>query len=93
MTETIQDVNLEELLAPFEDTDDGRSHFRHIVNPPANTHIWQPGMDMQTAVTIARMNGLELTALCGYTWIPKRNPMNHPPCEVCVDKAAELMRS
>lgn len=93
MTETIQDINIEELLAPFEDSNDGNQHFRHIVNPPANIHIWQPGMDMTEVVTLARMNELELTALCGYRWVPKRNPMNYPPCETCVDKAAELMRS
>ena len=49
-------------------------------------------MTIQEVVNIARLNGYPVTALCGYTWVPKRNPDNYPACDACVRIAGELMR-
>lgn len=73
-------------------TDDGKDHKTHIVNPPKNLHIWQPGMTAQEIVDIARVTGQEVTALCGYKWVPKRNPDKYDVCQPCMDIAGELMR-
>lgn len=92
-TETIEQLDIEGALAPFEDTDDGKEHFTHIVNPPSNPHIWEPGMSAKDIVSLARMLGEEIVALCGYRWVPKRNPENHPVCKQCLDIAEQIMRS
>lgn len=85
------ELDIDELLAPYEDTDDGNNHKTHIVNPPANLHIWQPGMSSADVVFIARSQGISVTALCGYTWVPKRNPDKYEACEKCVREAQRLM--
>lgn len=89
-------TELEELtvtdLVPYEDTDDGKNHKTHIVNPPSNLHIFQPGMEAQDIVDIARAGGLEVTALCGYTWVPKRNPEKYDVCDECMTIAGNIMR-
>lgn len=82
---------IEDLLSYDESDNDKAKHKTHIVNPPMNTHIWQPGMEMQEVVTIARMNGYEVTALCGYKWVPKRNPERFDMCMTCLARAEELM--
>lgn len=54
------------------------------------THITDCPDDKESAeawVTEARENGLELTALCGYVWIPKSDPVRHPVCVTCLDIA------
>lgn len=79
-------------LIPYDDTEDGDSHHTHIVNPQGNTHIWHEGMPMQTVVDIARLNGLPVKALCGYTWVPKRNPEKYPACQKCFDIAGIIMQ-
>ena len=95
-TDTLSDVDtgidISQMVAPFDDTDDGKDHMTHIVNPPKNTHIWQPGITTAELVQTARMIGAELTALCDYTWVPKRNPEKYPVCQSCIDIAGELMR-
>lgn len=55
---------------------------------PIYTHIIDRGDDPRTADAIvleARVNGTPLTALCGYTWVPSRDPLRHPPCEKCIE--------
>lgn len=78
-------------IAPYEDIDDGKHHKTHIVNPPNNIHIWQPGMEMKELVDLARMTEQELVALCGYRWVPKRNPEKYDVCKQCMDAAGVLM--
>lgn len=34
-------------------------------------------------VTAAYINGTPITALCGYTWVPSKNPENKPVCPRC----------
>lgn len=89
LTETAEDIEFD--LAPYEDTDDGQEHLSHLINPPKNTHIWQPGMSAQDIVEIARMTGAFVEALCGYRWVPKRNPKLYPVCQTCVDIATNMV--
>lgn len=94
MTDLLEKVEVDTIvdLIPYEDTNDGKDHLTHIVNPPANRHIGFPGMKAQDIVDIARIRGVEVTALCGYTWVPKRNPEKYPVCQPCVDVAGDIMR-
>jgi hypothetical protein len=78
------------LVAPYEESSDPNRR-THIVNPPMNTHIWRPGMETQQVVDIARATGQEITALCGYTWIPKHNPEKFDVCEKCMTIAGDIM--
>lgn len=79
-------------VVPYDETDDGKDHLTHIINPPGNPHIWQPGMEAQDIVDTARLMGWSVTALCGYTWIPKRNPDKYPVCDTCMTIAGDIMR-
>lgn len=96
MVETLRgvdaEVDISQLVNPYDDTDDGKNHLTHIVNPPKNVHVWHPGMSAVELVQRARLIGAEIIALCDYKWVPKRNPEKYPVCQVCVDIAGELMR-
>lgn len=53
------------------------------------THIvWIPEdkMKMSAAayVMAARIEGLTIRALCGYEWVPSRDPKEHPVCSKCL---------
>jgi hypothetical protein len=63
------------------DTGDGDT-FTHVVRG-------LPGQDASAVVTAAYANGTVLVALCGYRWIPSRDPRKHPVCQACL---AELER-
>jgi hypothetical protein len=55
---------------------------------PIHSHIIDRGDDPRTAQAIvmeARVEGIPVTALCGYTWVPSRNPENHPLCSKCAE--------
>lgn len=88
---TVQRTIAEDLI-PYEEPDPQREYKAHIVNPPANTHIWQPGMEAQDVVDVARVKGLEVVALCGYKFIPKHNPDKFDACEACMKIAGDIMR-
>lgn len=52
---------------------------------PRCTHI-VAGDGELSAVTIvmrARINGTPVTAICGYTWVPERDPKQYPLCSKC----------
>lgn len=89
--DTTLDVDID--VVPYEDVDDGKDHLTHIINPPKNLHIWEPGMDAKDIVPIARLLGKHVVALCDYRWVPKRNPEKYPVCQTCVEIAGALMRS
>ena len=63
----------------------------HIINPPMNTHIWEPGMETQEIVDIARLTGQEVVALCGHRWVPKHDPAAVDVCETCLDLAHQMI--
>lgn len=61
-----------------EETESDEPIFSHIV----------PGTKDQTSearVMEARVNGTPITALCGYTWVPQRDPMKHEVCPKCLE--------
>lgn len=90
MSETL--TRPDELTVPYEHEDEAPGERKtHVVNPPKNLHIWQPGMSMQEVVDIARMTEQEVVALCGYTWVPKRNPDRYDACSECMRLAGELI--
>jgi hypothetical protein len=73
----IEQIETTEEIIPYED--DG--------NNSAKAHIVKPGredMSAQDVVDLARLAGTEVTALCGYKWVPKRDPKKHDLCKVCV---------
>jgi len=83
-----------------EDTTDGIKHYTHIVSPPENKEIFaymvahgNPDPSAQDIVDIARVMGWRVTALCGYKWIPQRNPDAYDACPVCMDVAGMHMRN
>ena len=59
-------------------------HRTHIVKRPAD----KPSAEAW--VTEARVFGLEVEALCGYVWVPARNPEKYPVCEMCRDLLSNL---
>ena len=92
MTETlIQPIEAIEIV-PYQDTDDGKQHLTHIVNPTDNPHLDGPGVTAKDLVGMARLLGEEIVALCGYKWIPVRNPEKYPVCKTCLVIAGHLMR-
>lgn len=91
MTDLTLEIHATTDLNPYEDTNDPTVR-THIINPPENLHVWEPGMTSQEVVEIARFRGLVIKALCGYVFIPKHNPDKFDVCKACVEVAGELMR-
>ena len=63
-------------------TEDGdHERFAHVVVPAS-------------AVTEAYITGSPVTALCGKTWVPSRDPGRYPVCPTCKEilDAARAMR-
>lgn len=83
-------LDIFEEAIPYEETDDPNI-LTHIINPPKNIHIWQPGMTTQELVDIARAGGIEIEALCGHRFIPKHNPDKPDPCKACFEIAGFML--
>lgn len=90
MTDLLERVEEKVDILPYE-PDDGKDRRTHIVNPPANTHIWREGMTTQDVVDIARATGQHVVTLCGYKFVPKRNPEAYDMCQNCFEIAQRLM--
>lgn len=60
---------------------------------PRCSHIvkQQPGKTAQAIVMEAMVNGTPVTALCGHTWVPGRDPKRYPVCSKCVEIADEII--
>ncbi len=56
----------------------GEPIFTHIV-------VAKEGESAEAVVLEARVNGTPVTALCGYVWVPSRDPERHPICQRCLD--------
>lgn len=91
MTVTLDENLTITSLIPYEDDGDVKNHRTHIVNPPMNMHIWEPGMDTREIVEIARMTDQFVVALCGYRWVPKRNPDKYDACSECMKIAGMII--
>jgi hypothetical protein len=52
---------------------------------PAVAHIvrTEPGETAAAKVLEARIYGTPIEALCGYVWVPSRDPKQLPLCEKC----------
>lgn len=52
---------------------------------PTAAHIVKvgPGEDAAAVVLEARINGTPVEALCGFVWVPSRDPKQLPVCEEC----------
>lgn len=91
MTETLDEsITLTDIM-PYEDTDDGNDHLTHMINETENLHIWQQGMSAQDIVDVARVTGQYVITLCGYKFVPLRNPEKYPACQACFDIARQIM--
>jgi hypothetical protein len=75
----------DEMTVPEEEIDPSQK--AHFISPVGNTHIWKPGMETRDVVQIAIVGHHELTALCGYKWVPTGLPTKHDTCEPCMEIA------
>lgn len=62
-------------------TTDEPTEAAHIVMTPPK---WQP-LTPQAYVMLARVEGFPVTALCGHTWIPEKDPAPLPVCSSCLE--------
>lgn len=53
--------------------------------PPQHAHIVKvgPGESAAAKVMEARIYGTPIEALCGYVWVPSRDPQQLPVCQEC----------
>lgn len=64
-------------------TNDGED-YTHIVKRPPDK------VSAEAWVTEARVYFLEVEALCGYRWVPQRDPEKHPMCPACSNILSNL---
>lgn len=79
MTDTL--TSTDEVVRVDEEIDPDNPIKTHIVSCPddkSSTEAW---------LTEARVFGLEVEAICGYTWIPELNPDKYPICAECLEEA------
>lgn len=52
---------------------------------PTRAHIVKvgPGENASAKILEARVTGTPIEALCGYVWVPSRDPKRLPMCEEC----------
>lgn len=52
---------------------------------PTHAHIVkvEPGESAAAKVLEARINGTPIEALCGFVWVPSRDPKQLPVCQQC----------
>lgn len=80
---TIHGERVDMDFAPYEETDDPNVK-AHFIRGQENPDLWKDGMVAQDVVDLARFLEAELTALCGYKWVPKHHPDKHEICEPCM---------
>ncbi len=76
-------TDLETMPAPADpllDTDE-----RTETDEPTAAHIVKTkrGENAAAKVLEARINGTPIEALCGFVWVPSRDPKQLPVCEEC----------
>lgn len=67
-------------------TGSGTPRHRHYFRPPDD---W-PG-EGQTFASYAIVHGLEISALCGYKYVPDTEARGLPVCPACVEVAANIL--
>ena len=95
MTDTL--TELEQQFETKEQTHKENKHYVHIINPVDNMWIQvRVGQAMSAGeiVAYARHHRLEVLCLCGYKFIPSRDPEAvNDTCPICLDVAGMLMRN
>lgn len=61
-------------------------------NPADCAHIVDQ-RDPANDITTAIVEGREVTALCGYRWVPYREPKGRPVCEACIEAYGRITGS
>jgi hypothetical protein len=58
---------------------------RPETDEPLVAHIVKvgPGESAAAKILDARINGTPIEALCGYVWVPARDPRQLPVCQAC----------
>ena len=92
MSTDVKTVPIESVIESPEESPVDPNTRVHIVNPPNNLHIWEPGMTSQDIVDVAKALGYEVKGLCGYIFIPKHSVENLDPCEACFEVAQGIIR-
>lgn len=75
-----QVIDAPEYVQSFVTTEDP-DHAAHIVTVPQGEADETP----QAYVLRARILGFPVTALCGHTWVPSKDPVAYPVCGECLD--------
>lgn len=70
------DVLIDEHTDTDERTETGEPTAAHIVKT-------EPGESAAAKVMEARVMGTPIEALCGFVWVPQRDPKQLPICEAC----------
>lgn len=76
MNARMSDVDTKPITDPTLGDGD-HEKFAHIVVPAS-------------AVTEAYISGTPVTALCGKTWVPSRDPTRYPVCPTCMEVLAQI---
>lgn len=93
---TMPDTAVDNIIVTdtVEDIDEGSKddNLRHIVRPGDNPWASKIMSDPkgQDVVDIARVRGLEVTALCGKVWVPKSNGAGRDTCDTCMGMAGMI---
>jgi hypothetical protein len=72
----LETLPAEVALDPDERTETGEPTAAHIVKVG-------PGENAAAVVVEARVMGTPVEALCGFVWVPSRDPKQLPMCEGC----------
>lgn len=79
MSMTMEETHIETVVE--RETSDVPAEASHIVMVPPDENDENP----QAYVLRARIEGFAVTAICGHTWFPTRDPKNYPLCTRCKD--------
>lgn len=63
-------------------TTDNAKEASHLVLIP---HELKGKTTAQALVIEARINGTPVQAICGYVWVPSKDPRNYPVCSKCLE--------
>ena len=72
--ETMPQIDLDTITDEVTETEEPTS--AHIVKTA-------PGENAAAKVLEARINGTPIEALCGFVWVPSRDPKQLPVCQQC----------
>lgn len=75
MTATMRPETIQGIREELGATDKDHAHIVRV----------GPGQNAAAVVLRARVNQTIITALCGYTWIPQKDPSSLPLCPKCKD--------